>query len=187
MYCDRNTIRLAHDYWAEHLKKGDICVDATAGRGKDTLLLCEMVGTEGKVYSFDIQEDAIASTRELLQKEEKEATLILDSHANLETYLTSCKCVVFNLGYLPGGDHTIGTCATSSIEAISAALRIIDADGFVSICIYYGGDSGFEEKEAVMDFLKSLDFRTYTVMVHDFYNRPNCPPIFAVIEKNKEK
>ncbi len=185
MYRDRNTIRLAHDYWAEHLKEGDICVDATAGRGKDTLLLCRLVGKSGKVFSFDIQEDAISSTRELLAKEGEDATLILDSHANLEQYVSSASCVVFNLGYLPGGDHTVGTRAESSIEAIRSALRILHPDGFVSICIYYGGDSGFEEKEAVMEFLKSLDFREFTVMIHDFYNRPNCPPIFAVIEKNK--
>lgn len=185
MYRDRNTIRLAHDYWAEHLRKGDICVDATAGRGKDTLLLCRLVGKAGTVYSFDIQEDAISSTRELLEQEGEDATLILDTHANLGNYVSSARAVVFNLGYLPGGDHNIGTRAHSSIEAIRAALQIIEPDGFVSICIYYGGDSGFEEKEAVMEFLRSLDYREFTVMVHDFYNRPNCPPIFAVIEKNQ--
>ena len=184
MYRDRNTIRLAHDYWAEHIKPGDICVDATAGRGKDTLLLCRLVGKEGKVYAFDIQEEALRSTKAELSSAGEDATLILDSHANLKNYVSSAKCVVFNFGYLPGGDHTIGTKAESSIAAIRAALDIIEPDGFVSLCIYYGGDSGFDEKNALMDFLKSLDFRTYTVMVHNFYNRPNCPPIFAVIEKN---
>lgn len=184
MYRDWNTIRLAHDYWNKHLSPGDVCVDATAGRGKDTLLLCRTVGKEGKVYSFDIQESALSSARELLESEGEEATFILDSHANLKHYVSSAKCVVFNFGYLPGGDHSIGTKAESSIAAIEAALDIIEPDGFVSLCIYYGGDSGFDEKNAIMEYLRSLDFHTYTVMVHDFYNRPNCPPIFAVIEKN---
>ena len=185
MYRDRNTIRLAHDYWKEHIKEGDICVDATAGRGKDTLLLCRMTGPLGKVFAFDVQEEAIASTRQTLAEAGACATLILDSHANLKNYVSSAKCVVFNFGYLPGGDHSIGTRAESSIAAIESALSVITDDGFVSLCIYYGGDSGFSEKDALMEYLKNLDFRTYTVMIHDFYNRPNCPPIFAVIEKNK--
>ncbi len=185
MYRDKNTLKLAHDYWAAHLKKGDTCVDATAGRGKDTLFLCRLVGKEGRVTAFDISPDALASTRTLLAAEGEDATLIEDSHANLLTYVSSAKCVVFNLGYLPGGDHTKGTRAESTIAAIRAALSVIPPDGFVSLCIYYGGDSGFDEKYAVMDFLKSLDFHKYTVMLHDFYNRPNCPPLFAVIEKNQ--
>ena len=184
MYRDRNTLRLAHDYWAEHIKKGDICVDATAGRGHDTLLLCRLTGPTGAVYAFDIQEEAIASAKALLAAAGETATLITDSHANLKSYVSSAKCVVFNFGYLPGGDHSVCTHAESSIAAIEAALTVIEPDGFVSLCIYYGGDSGFDEKNALMEYLKALDFRAYTVMVHDFYNRPNCPPVFAVIEKN---
>ena len=185
MYRDRNTIRLAHDYWAEHIKEGDTCVDATAGRGHDTLFLCRLTGPSGKVYAFDIQEEAMVSSRERLMAEGMDATLILDSHAHLASYVSSAKCVVFNFGYLPGGDHAIGTKAKSSIAAIRAALNTIEPDGFVSLCIYYGGDSGFAEKDALMAYLKTLDHHAYTVMVHNFYNRPNCPPIFAVIEKNK--
>ena len=186
MYRNRNTLRLAHDYWAEHLSFGDVCVDATAGRGKDTLFLCQTVGKEGSVYAFDIQKEALFSTKALLEQENETAILICDSHENLKAYVSAAKCVVFNFGYLPGGDHLIGTSAKSSIAAISAALDIIEDDGFVSLCIYYGGDSGFDEKNAIMEFLRSLDHHAYTVMVHDFYNRPHCPPIFAVIEKNEK-
>ena len=54
----------------EHVKEGDLCIDATAGRGNDTAMLCELVGPSGKVIAFDIQEDAVRSTRELLEKKE---------------------------------------------------------------------------------------------------------------------
>ena len=33
----------------EHVRPGDICIDATAGRGNDTAMLCELVGEEGHV------------------------------------------------------------------------------------------------------------------------------------------
>ena len=56
----------------------------------------------------------------------------------------------------------------------------------VSVVIYYGGDSGFEEKNAVMDFLKGLDWSRYTVLVQEFVNQVNCSPVAVCIEKYKE-
>ena len=50
----------------EKVKEGDICIDATAGRGNDTLHLCRLVGDSGHVTAFDIQQDAVDSTTSLL-------------------------------------------------------------------------------------------------------------------------
>ena len=55
----RNTfsaLNIAHKIIKEHVKNGDICIDATAGRGNDTALLCSLVGENGKVIAFDIQQ-----------------------------------------------------------------------------------------------------------------------------------
>lgn len=186
-YYDQNALKLCHRYWDENLTPGMTCVDATAGRGRDTLMLCQIVGESGQVYAFDIQEDAIESTRTRLIENgvSDRARLILDSHGNMEKYVQSADAVVFNLGYLPGGDHAVGTHAAESIRALEAALRIIRDTGFVTVCLYYGGDSGFEEHDSMMRWLAGLDHKRYTVMVQQFYNRPNCPPIFIVIEKNR--
>ena len=94
------------------------------------------------------------------------------------------KAVIFNLGYLPGGDHKVQTKGETTIEAIKKSLDLLCADGFIAIMIYYGKNSGTEEKLKVMDFLKTLDHKKCTVTIHDFYNRPNNPPITAVITKN---
>ena len=61
-----NTLGIAHKIIAEHVQPGDFCIDATAGRGHDTAFLCELVGKEGKVLAFDIQQAAVDSTRALL-------------------------------------------------------------------------------------------------------------------------
>ena len=181
-YFDKNALKLSHEYMKANLNKDDICVDATMGRGRDTLLLCQLTKW---VHAFDIQQDAVTSTKALLEENNmSNATLILDSHHNLKNYVESAKCVVFNFGFLPGGDHSIFSHADTSIKAIDAALDIITADGFVSICSYYGGDTGFEERDALLEYLSKLDAKKYTVMLHSFYNRPNCPPLFIVIEKN---
>lgn len=54
----------------------------------------------------------------------------------------------------------------------------------MSLCIYSGGDTGFEEKERILDYLRELPAREYTVIVNAYYNRANNPPIPAFIFKN---
>ena len=96
----------------------------------------------------------------------------------------SVKCVIFNLGYLPGGDHNLQTKKETTICAIEKSLDILSDKGFISVCVYYGKNSGTEEKEAVMEYLKGLDHKKYTVLVLDFFNRPNNPPLNVIITKN---
>lgn len=175
------------DYFINnYVKPGTIALDATAGNGNDTLKLCKAVGDEGVVYAFDIQKTALENTDRLLKENGiTNARLILDSHSNMDSYTDgNLSGVIFNLGYLPGGDHSLCTKADTSIDAIKKSLKLISDEGFVSVTVYYGRNSGTEEKEAVMKFLKTLDYRKYTVVIYDFYNRPNNPPLTVIITKN---
>ena len=61
-----SALQVAHDFIARHVKPGDFCIDATAGRGHDTAFLCSLVGGSGHVLAFDIQQEAVDSTTELL-------------------------------------------------------------------------------------------------------------------------
>lgn len=179
-------VNLAHDFIRQHVQSGDLCIDATAGRGHDTALLCRLCGPAGQVLAFDIQPEAVQSTRELLLREELgNARVILDSHSNLNRYAQpgSVSCIVFNFGWLPGGDHSIFTRAETSIAAIQQGMQLLKPDGVMSLCIYYGRDTGFAEKDALLEYVRNLDSRACTVIVHEFANRPNCPPIFVSIQK----
>lgn len=183
-YYDKNALKLSHAHFAEHIREGATVVDATAGRGRDTLLLSRLVGDSGRVFAFDIQEEAIRATSALLLENDREnVTLLLESHEHMAKYVEEADAVVFNFGFLPGGDHSIFSRPETSIDAIRAALSILKKDGFVSLCIYYGGDTGFEERDGILAFLESLDQKEYTVMLQSFYNRKNCPPLFALIER----
>jgi len=166
-----------------HVKPGDIAIDATAGNGNDTLKLCRAVGETGKVYAFDIQKCALENTREKLDGQNlSNYTLICDSHSELDRYVEEkVKCVIFNLGYLPGGDHSVCTKAESTTAAIEKSLGLISPEGFISVTVYYGKNSGTQEKEAVMQYFKGIDHKRFTVIVHDFYNRPNNPPLTVII------
>lgn len=179
-----------HRMIREHIREGDCCIDATAGNGNDTEFLCRMAGAAGKVYAFDIQKDAIEHTQKRLKEVGllERAEVILDGHEHMEEHVKETVSVItFNFGYLPGGDHQIATRADTSIQAIEAGLRLLKKGGIMSLCIYSGGDSGFEEKEALLSYLKTLDPRTFLVIVSTYYNRENHPPIPAFVIRTREE
>ena len=104
-----------------HLGEGDIAVDFTMGNGNDTLFLSRTVGKSGHVYAFDIQEDAVASTRAHLVAEgaPENYTLIHDSHHKVAEYVKGpIKAGMFNLGYLPrSGRKTVTTMCETTLPA----------------------------------------------------------------------
>jgi ubiquinone/menaquinone biosynthesis C-methylase UbiE len=176
-----NALDISKSVISSRVTEGDICIDATAGRGNDTAFLCGLVGESGRVTAFDIQEEALLSTRKLLEEKglADRAELVLGSHAEMDKYAAegTVSCITFNFGWLPGGDHTVHTQKKSSLEAVSKALRLIKKGGLISMILYYGRDTGFEEKEALTEFVKTVDSDEYTVITAEFSNRPNCPPI----------
>lgn len=176
-----------HHFIREHVKEGDLCIDATAGNGNDTELLCQLVGESGKVWAFDIQNQAVENTKKRLAQAglDDRAEVLQESHTAMANYAdeASISCIVFNFGYLPGGDHNLATKKETSITAIYEGLRLLKKDGIMSLCIYSGGDSGFEERDAILEELKTLDSKKYLVIVSEYYNRPNHPPIPVLIVK----
>ena len=176
-----------HEIIRSQARKCGVYIDATMGKGNDTAFLCELAGEDGKVYAFDIQEKALDATRKRLEKDGllDRAKLILDGHEHMEKYVQedSADVICFNFGYLPGGNHSIATCPETSVEAVKQGLKILKKGGMMSLCIYSGGDTGFEEKEALLRFLKALPAKEYTVIVNEYYNRENCPPMPVFIFK----
>lgn len=181
-----NALTLVHSVIKAHVNVGDVCVDATAGRGFDTAFLCECVGKEGTVVAFDIQQEAIDSTRQLLDERGLNATLYLASHADMDKYLSegSVSCITFNLGYLPKGDHSVFTHFESTKIAIENGLKLLKKGGLMCVSVYYGGDSGYEEKDALLPYLQELDSDKYQVLATFFYNWKKDPPIPIFIIKN---
>lgn len=173
----------------ETVQEGDICIDATAGRGHDTLHLCTLVGDSGHVTAFDIQQDAVDSTSALLEKNglSHRADVLLKSHSEMDSLFEedTVAFITFNFGWLPKGDHNIFTKKETSIEAIEKGLKLLKPGGIMSLIIYYGRETGFEERDALLEYLPTLDSRKYTVVEMPFVNRPNCPPIPIIIIKDE--
>ncbi len=174
-----------HQVIAPHIAPGSFCIDATMGKGNDTAFLSRLAGPSGRVLAFDIQKEALECTRQRLQTEAlpENYTLILDSHAHMDQYadVGSVDAVLFNFGYLPGGDHRISTQPDTSLRALNLSLELLKKGGFICLTIYSGGDTGYAERDALLSFLKELDSRRYLVIRTDYYNRPGNPPILALV------
>ncbi|NLK88144.1 MAG: methyltransferase domain-containing protein [Clostridiaceae bacterium] len=182
----KNSLYQSHEITARVVKAGDHAIDATCGNGGDTLFLAGLTGEGGKVYSFDIQREALDRTSDRLKKEGLygRVELIHDTHERMDEYVKEkVRCVMFNLGYLPGGDHSIGTRGESTIAAVKKAMELLMVNGIITIVVYYGGDSGFSEKEEILDFIRTINYKQYTVTKTEFVNQINCPPILVCIEK----
>lgn len=176
-----------HSVLENSIEEGDFCIDATAGRGKDTLFLSERVGQTGKVLAFDIQEEAIREARRKIADAgwEERVTFVLDGHEHMERYAgkNTADIILFNLGYLPGGDHRLATKASTTLEAMEKGLEVLKKQGLMCICIYSGGDSGFLEKKEVLSWVRKLPAKEYDVIACPFINKPNHPPIPVFIRK----
>lgn len=177
-----------HHFLEEFISENDICIDATAGNGNDTEFLCRKVGAQGKVYAFDIQKEAIENTKKRLEEAGllDRAELILDGHEKMKAYVKEeAAVIVFNFGYLPGGDHQIATRAETSIQAIEEGLSLLKLNGIMNLCIYSGGDTGYEERDGILSYLKELDSKKWLVIMSSYYNRKNDPPIPVFIIRVK--
>lgn len=164
---------------------GAVAVDATVGNGFDTLFLCRVVGKMGKVYGFDIQSEAIDGTTTLLENYQytDRVRLVCDGHEKMAEYVKEpIDCALFNLGYLPKGDHLITTQKETTVKALETALSLLKSGGAVFIALYWGHPGGEEERSAVEAFAEGLSASQWKVSETSFPNR-NKAPLMMIIQK----
>ena len=139
------------------------------------------------MVALDIQPEAVESTKKLIAEQgyEDRCGVYLDSHENVDKYAEegTVAAAVFNFGWLPGGDHNKHTQTESSLTALEKCLKLLKFGGVMSLSIYYGKETGFEEKDAILKYIAALSVGEFAVIVSEFVNRPNCPPISVRIYK----
>jgi len=151
----------AHDFVRKHCHPGDIAIDATLGNGHDSRFLLDCVGDSGTVYAFDIQQNAIESARQSIPESDRRCRMVLASHESMAQHVAAehygqIAAVMFNLGYLPGGDHEITTRKGSTVKAVKGAYQLLKSGGILSILAYRGHLGGLEESTAVESILHEL-------------------------------
>ena len=140
----RQTTEFAMHIVRAYVEPGDTVIDATCGNGHDTLALAQM--EPAKLYAFDVQESAVRATAALLEangcsKSIKDGRIIIRQLPHEEMVgviagdgdTTPVKVVVFNLGYLPGGDKTVTTRPESTLAAVQSAMELLAPNGLICI------------------------------------------------------
>ena len=184
----RSARYLAADILERAVSPGDSVIDATMGNGHDTLFLCQLVGERGRVYAFDVQEKAVESTKKRLEEAGvlSRAALFCIGHEHMAEKVTQpVSAAVFNLGWLPGGDHSVTTRWETTRQAVESALALLKPWGVLVICAYPGHAEGSREREALAAFLSALPPQRFNVLHQKFLNAgPGAPECF-VIQKQR--
>lgn len=179
---------IAKEKVLQHLVGDELAIDATCGNGHDTQWLCEAVGENGHVFAYDLQEQAISTTRQRLEKSnlQNQVTLHQTSHANLlETippeHHGNISAIVFNLGYLPGSDESLITKPDTTLRALTASLQLLKLNGILSVTLYPYHQGGSDETTQVLAWLKALPTDQYkTKIIEHPQQNPKSPfPIFV--------
>lgn len=146
------------------LTSGGHAIDATVGNGYDTCFLAGLVGTEGRVDGFDIQNEAIARTREKTAGLPQVHLHHLGHEQMGEQVPEPVEVVMFNLGYLPSGDKSVITRPSSTLPALDAALALLKEGGLLVVVVYPGHDGGEEEAAEVDGWFGRLSPETHRVV-----------------------
>ncbi|MBH5317388.1 class I SAM-dependent methyltransferase [Paenibacillus sp. GSMTC-2017] len=188
-----SVLSMAHKWIAERALSGDTVIDATAGGGVDTLALAELVGPKGRVYAFDIQPSALERTRERLVPLSEsgrmpDLRLLLQDHAGMVDAVDpddvgKVAAIMFNLGYLPGGDQSVITQPETTIEALQASLTLLRAGGIVTCVLYPGHPGGEQEAAAVEDWAASLPQSVGQAVIYRQLQRTAAPYVIAIERK----
>ena len=168
----------------EHLREGEVAVDFTMGNGNDTLFLSRTVGESGRVYAFDIQEEALESTESHLKANgaPENYTLICASHHRVREFVKEpIKAGMFNLGYLPrSGRKAVTTMRETTMPAVEAAIDMLAPDGALIIAIYPGHEEGALEGDMLREYFSTLSRFKICASEFRILNSPTSPYFFLV-------
>lgn len=169
----------------EILKSEDninIAVDMTSGNGNDSKFILDKLKPK-MLYAFDIQKEAMENTKNLIGSRSN-FKFILDTHENIDKYIKEeIDLVIYNLGYLPGGDKNITTKTESTMESLKKVLTLLSHKGKVFITVYPGHEEGLAESNYLTEYLKNLDQKDFVVLKLSYQNQKNTPPYLYVLGK----
>lgn len=158
-----DAVTISHWLLERVVRKGDRVVDATLGKGLDAAVLGRLVGGRGKVYAFEVQEKAQrrAEANLIVAGFRRRVVFHQANHAEWEAHLPEdlkgqLGAVVFNLGYLPGGDKEVTTQATTTLQAVQKAVDWLRVGGLLVVVMYPGHATGEEEREHLLGWSQSL-------------------------------
>lgn len=187
-------IDLAQGYWKRLLKKGDTVIDATCGNGHDTVTLAQLMEDlgGGNLIALDVQDAALEATKILCKEWFEPASrvqidLLRQSHASFPEKLlpSSVALIVYNLGYLPGGDKSVTTLTSSTLQSIETALPLLREGGALSVTCYPGHEEGAKEEKNILEYVQKLPPEQWSCCHHKWINRRTAPSLLLIQKCSK--
>lgn len=186
-YLLKNAVNVSHMLLDPFIPRARVLVDMTCGNGHDTAFLAARMAQDASLYAFDIQDKAIASTRKRLCDERllsDRVHLLQGSHDQLLEQIPGVvDLIVFNLGYLPSGDHSLHTTSEITVKAIKIGLHKIAKNGLIMLAAYPGTAAGAVEANAVRAYLQTVPQKDYDVSMWQPLNQIHCPPQLYIVQK----
>lgn len=182
----KNAVETCKSILQQRLRPGMTVIDATVGNGHDSLVIKDLIGDEGHLIGFDLDERAIEMTRKRLSDAgwHDFITLYPCSHSEMTKFVSSAvDAVVFNLGYLPGQSKVHITRSETTLMALEQSLALLPVGGFIVVVIYPGHDAGAEESKAITEWSSKLDQRKLHLFKLTYPNQINHPPYLLYIER----
>lgn len=183
-----HAVQFQHNLWQDAMAKAHCIVDATVGNGHDFLYLANHCAPHAALFGFDIQLAAIKATQERMKecsRRDISWQLSLGDHADFlgqDTPLDyPIDLAVFNLGYLPSGDHSLMTKADTTIRALQGAISHLAPQGMITVVAYPGTPEGATEEAAVLEYITGLPQRNYDVSTWRPLNQRNQPPTLYIL------
>ncbi len=172
-------LSIAKQKWEHYVQPGDLVIDATCGNGKDLLFLAKLLGGKGSLVAYDIQKEALEQAELTLSSlNEQERSIISLKLASHEHFTEeNAALIVYNLGYLPGGDKSLTTMTASTLTSLKNALTTLKPGGLLSVTCYPGHEEGAREALAVRAFFEELEWPT----THIPGARERAPHLFFAV------
>jgi len=182
-------LSLAHAYWKEILQNGGIAIDATCGNGHDTVQIAQLLlsNSDSWIYALDVQQCALDSASNLFihslpELRRMRISLHKICHSELDRLplRAAPRLIVYNLGYLPGGDKTLTTQTATTLLSLEKAELLLAPGGAISATCYPGHPEGDKEEKAVIEWAEQLSCSKWQVCHHKWISRKAAPSLLWI-------
>ncbi|MBC9784887.1 hypothetical protein H1S01_10235 [Heliobacterium chlorum] len=172
-------------------------IDATAARLKQSgyeaaLWLTSSESDDAELHPLNQLAQAMEPTAEHGGLSSSDICLFRCDHSRLAALLKAkehppLKGAIFNLGYLPGGDHAVVTQAETTVAALEALAEELAFGGRIVVVVYVGHEGAEGEAAAVGSWWRNLSPKAWDTVSIQYPNRTGRPPYVLVAEKKPLK
>jgi hypothetical protein len=138
------------------------------------------------VLKYD-QQVALTKTSDLLSQEFSEPVLqrvqlFLQSHESFPSVIPekSISAIMYNLGYLPGGNKNLITLPQSTLLSIKSGQSLLRPGGIMTILCYRGHAGGKDETNAILETSSKLAHVDWKVDIHELLDSDVSPMLVTL-------